>query len=68
MLIYGPIFKVNIMLMPICCYENSIIALLMYCIVLLYCIMRPYTEGRIDRYHRHIVIPKENPKSTLNLG
>ena len=36
-----------------------------YCIVL-YCIMRPYTEGRLDRYH--IGIPRENPKSALNLG
>ena len=37
----------------------------MYCIVL-YCIMRPYTEGRLDRYH--IGIPRENPKFALNLG
>ena len=28
----------------------------MYCIVL-YCIMMPYTEGRLDRYH--IGIPRE---------
>ena len=28
--------------------------------------MRPYTEGRLDRYH--IGIPRENPKSALNLG
>ena len=25
-----------------------------------------YTEGRLDRYH--IGIPRENPKSALNLG
>ena len=35
------------------------------CIVL-YCIMRPYTEGQLDRYH--IGIPRENPNSALNLG
>ena len=28
-----------------------------YCIVLLYCIMRPYTDGRLDRYR--IGIPRE---------
>ena len=28
-----------------------------YCIVLLYCIMRPYTDGRLDRYC--IGIPRE---------
>ena len=43
---------------------------LLYCIVLycivLYCIMRPYTEGQLDRYR--IGIPRENPKSALNLG
>ena len=27
---------------------------------LLYCIMRPYTEGQLDGYH--IGIPRENPK------
>ena len=30
------------------------------------CIMSPYTEGRLDRYH--IGIPRENPKSALDLG
>ena len=34
--------------------------------IVLYCIMRPYTEGQIDRYD--IGIPRENPKSALNLG
>ena len=29
-------------------------------------IMRSYTEGQLDRYH--IGIPRENPKSALNLG
>ena len=32
----------------------------------LYCIVWPYTEGQLDRYH--IGIPRENPKSALNLG
>ena len=41
--------------------NNSIL----YCVVL-YCIMRPYTVGQLDRYH--IGIPRENPKSALNLG
>ena len=36
-----------------------------YCIVL-YCIMRPCTEGRLNCYH--IGIPRENPKFALNLG
>ena len=35
------------------------------CIVL-YCIMRPYTEAQLDRYR--IGIPRENPKSALNFG
>ena len=35
--------------------------------IVLYCIMRPYTEGRLNRYH-NIGIPLENPKSALNLG
>ena len=37
-----------------------------YLHIVLYCIMRPYTEDQLDRYH--IGIPRENPKSALNLG
>ena len=46
-------------------YDTHTIHIVLYCIVL-YCIMRPYTEGQLDRYH--IGIPRENPKSALNLG
>ena len=38
---------------------------MLYCIVL-YCNMRPYTEGQLDRYD--IGIPRENSKFALNLG
>ena len=33
----------------------------------LYCIMWSYTEGRLDRYHIHVGIPREfqNPHLTL---
>ena len=48
-----------------CTLCNKCIIPMMYCIVL-YCIMRPYTEGRLDWYH--IGIPRDNPKSALNLG
>ena len=37
-----------------------------FTIIVLYCIMRSYTEGQLDHYH--IGIPRVNPKSALNLG
>ena len=42
-----------------CAYSDCV------CVVVC-CVMRPYTEGRLDPYR--IGIPRELPKSALNLG